>query len=120
VTPLFALMAAQTMGLPIWRGVAATLIVLALLAALVFLIGRGRLAFSGRRGAAITIETSCSLGDRRLLVVVAVDGRRLLLGATPQQLSLITELTALSPPAAPAPFATVLDQASGDSARGVS
>jgi flagellar biogenesis protein FliO len=33
-----------------------------------------------------------AMGDRRSLVIVAVDGRRLLLGSTPSSLSLITDL----------------------------
>ena len=32
------------------------------------------------------------LGERRSLMVVAVEGRRLLLGLTPMQVSLVTEL----------------------------
>ena len=40
----------------------------------------------------ISVETAVALGDRRSLVVVSVEGRRLLLGLTPQQVSLVTEL----------------------------
>ncbi len=32
------------------------------------------------------------LGERRSLVIVAVEGRRLLLGLTPTQISMVTEL----------------------------
>jgi flagellar biogenesis protein FliO len=32
------------------------------------------------------------LGERRSLVIVAVEGRRLLLGLTPGQISMVTEL----------------------------
>jgi flagellar biogenesis protein FliO len=37
------------------------------------------------------------LGERRSLVVVSVEGRRLLLGLTPAQVSLVTELAAAPP-----------------------
>lgn len=40
----------------------------------------------------IAVETAVPLGDRRSLVVVSVEGRRLLLGLTPQSVSLVTEL----------------------------
>jgi len=45
----------------------------------------------------IVVETAVPLGERRSLVVVSVEGRRLLLGLTPQNVSLVTELK--SPPA---------------------
>jgi flagellar protein FliO/FliZ len=45
-----------------------------------------------RAGQAVTVETAISLGDRRSLVIVAVEGRRLLLGLTPGSVSLVTEL----------------------------
>lgn len=47
-----------------------------------------------RAGQAVTVETAMSLGDRRSLVIVAVEGRRLLLGLTPGSVSLVTELGA--------------------------
>jgi flagellar biogenesis protein FliO len=40
----------------------------------------------------IVVETAVALGDRRSLVVVSVEGRRLLLGLTPQHVNLVTEL----------------------------
>jgi flagellar protein FliO/FliZ len=40
----------------------------------------------------IAVETAVALGDRRSLVVVSVEGRRLLLGLTPQNVTLVTEL----------------------------
>lgn len=68
----------------------AMVITLALLAALAWFLRR---TAAGRRGAqAITVETAVPLGERRSLVVVAVEGRRLLLGLTPTQVSLVTEL----------------------------
>lgn len=82
----------------------AVLITLALLAAVAWFL---RQSAAARRGAkSIAIETAVPLGERRSLVVVTVEGRRLLLGMTPTQVSLVTELTA-----APAKsFESVLDE----------
>ena len=74
------------------NGFLAVVIVLGLVAALAWLLRRGSLgAFSGRTGA-INVETAVALGERRSLVSVSVDGRRLLLGLTPTTMSLVTEL----------------------------
>jgi len=40
------------------------------------------------------VMTSLTLGDRRSLMVVTIEGRRLLLGVTAGQVSLVTELQA--------------------------
>lgn len=40
----------------------------------------------------IVVETAVALGERRSLVVVSVEGRRLLLGLTPNSIGLVTEL----------------------------
>lgn len=51
-----------------------------------------------RRGALpIVVETAVALGERRSLVVVSVEGRRLLLGLTPQSVALVTELEGAAP-----------------------
>ena len=77
------------------RGLAATVFVLGLLGALAWMVRRGTLVLPGRRApGAIRVETAVSLGERRSLVVVAVEGRRLLLGLTPTQVSVVTELAA--------------------------
>jgi flagellar biosynthetic protein FliO len=95
------------------RGIAATVFVLALLLTLAWLVRRGAIALPGRRGpGAVQIETSVPLGERRSLVVVTVDGRRLLLGLTPMQVSLVTELSA-APAAATGAFAASVDRALG-------
>lgn len=72
------------------RALVTAFIVVALLAALAYYLRRGLPASRLRQ--AITVETAVSLGDRRSLVVVAVENRRLLLGMTQQHVSLITEL----------------------------
>lgn len=68
----------------------ALVLVLGLLAGLAWLLRRGVIA---RRGtAALNIETALPLGDRRSLVIVAIEGRRLLVGLAPNHVSLLTEL----------------------------
>jgi flagellar biogenesis protein FliO len=42
----------------------------------------------------VQVETALSLGDRRQLVIVSVEGRRLLLGVTQMHVALVTELSA--------------------------
>jgi flagellar protein FliO/FliZ len=70
----------------------AVLIVLGLVAALAWLARRGAFANMGRGTRPITVETAVPLGERRSLVIVSVEGRRLLLGLTPGQISMVTEL----------------------------
>src|ERR1041384_6495169 len=73
------------------QSLAAVFIVLALVAALAWLARRG--TFAGlRKSAAVSVETAVPLGERRSLVIVAVEGRRLLLGLTPTHISMVTEL----------------------------
>ena len=84
----------------------AVLIVLGLVAALAWLARRGAFAKLRRTGP-VTVETAVPLGDRRQLVIVAVEGRRLLLGLTPTQISMVTELGP-----APASFQTQLESRS--------
>ena len=73
---------------------AAVLVVLGLVAALAWLVRRGTFAALRRTPRAITVETAVPLGERRSLVIVAVEGRRILLGLTPGQISMVTELAA--------------------------
>ena len=74
----------------------AVLVVLALVAALAWLVRRG--AFGALRGGnrSIVVETAVPIGERRSLIIVAVEGRRLLLGLTPTQISMVTELSGAS------------------------
>jgi len=68
--------------------------VVALLAVFVWALRRGSLKLSSLapRGT-IAIETATSLGDRRSLAIVGVEGRRLLIGLTPTTISLLSDLT---------------------------
>ena len=82
------------------RAAFSLLAVLALLGIFVWALRRGslRLTAMAPRGA-IAVETATSIGERRQLAIVRVEGRRLLVGLTPTSISL---LTALEDPASPA------------------
>lgn len=67
-------------------------VVAALLALTVW--GLGRLSQSRRGRQAINVESAVTLGDKRSLVIVSVEGRRLLVGVAPGGVSLVTELHA--------------------------
>ena len=82
------------------NGFLAVLIVLGLVAAMAWLLRRGSLGALTGRGGAINVETAVALGERRSLVIVSVEGRRLLLGLTPTTMSLVTELHTVPPAAA--------------------
>lgn len=75
------------------QGWLAVLVVLALVGTLAWLLKRGAFGRFGRgQNRALAIEASVPLGDRRSLVIVTVEGRRLLLGLTSAQVSLVAEL----------------------------
>jgi len=67
-------------------------IVIAVLAAVAWALRRT--TSLRRSGQVMSVETALSLGERRSLVIVAVEGRRLLLGMTPTQIGLVAELGA--------------------------
>ena len=69
-------------------------VVLALLAGAAWALRRSNAM--RRSNLPIVVETAVPLGERRSLVVVSVEGRRLLLGLTPQSVGLVTELKAAS------------------------
>lgn len=73
-----------------WRTTAALGVVLALLVGLLWLLRKSTGARRGGRG--LAVEAALSLGERRSLAIVVVEGRRLLLGLGPGQVSLVTEL----------------------------
>jgi flagellar biosynthetic protein FliO len=73
-----------------WRMLLALVVVLGLLAGLAWLLKRGVLV--RRRATGLGVESALALGERRSLVVVTVEGRRLLLGLAPNHVSLVTEL----------------------------
>ena len=75
---------------PVWRTLGALVVVLALIGLSAWFLRRSVLA--RRAGKGLGVEAVLSLGDRRSLVVVSVEGRRLLLGLAPNGVSLVTEL----------------------------
>ncbi|MCL4811309.1 MAG: flagellar biosynthetic protein FliO [Vicinamibacteraceae bacterium] len=76
------------------RAIVSIVVVASLLGVFVWLARRG--VFGGaprrQRPAGLAVEGALPLGERRSLVVVTVEGRRLLLGLTPVQVTLVTEL----------------------------
>lgn len=76
------------------RSVVALLVVFGVLALFVWLVRRGTfgLAPAKRRAADVRVESAIGLGDRRSLAIVSVEGRRLLLGLSSTQVTLLTEL----------------------------
>jgi flagellar protein FliO/FliZ len=79
------------------RALVATAVVLGLVALLAWLVRRGAIVLPGRRGRSpVAVEAAVPLGERRSLVIVSVEGRRLLLGMTPTQISMVAELAGAS------------------------
>lgn len=78
----------------LWRMLLALAVVLALLGVLAWMLRRGMLGRRATKG--LGVESALALGERRSLVVVTVEGRRLLLGLAPNHVSLVTELGAAS------------------------
>jgi flagellar protein FliO/FliZ len=82
-------------GGEVTRGLLAMFVVFGLLALLAWAGKRGLLGGLPRQGkSAVKVETAVPLGERRSLMIVSVEGRRLLIGLTPMQVSLVTELSA--------------------------
>lgn len=86
-----------------FQSMLAVLVVLGLVVVLAWLMRRGAFAAMRRGPRPIAVETAVPLGERRSLVIVAVEGRRLLLGLTPGQISMVAELRP------PQPFEEYLD-----------
>ena len=102
--PVLAVEAAGLTDGELWRSLLAIVVVFGLLGGLAWAARRGRLGFFTRQPSHVRVEATVPLGERRSLMVVAIEGRRLLLGLTPMQVSLVTELST-------APFETTLARA---------
>ena len=115
LSPVLAVEAAGLTDGELWRSLLAIAVVFGLLGALAWAARRGRLGFFTRQPSHVRVEATVPLGERRSLMVVAIEGRRLLLGLTPMQVSLVTELTPPSPDAASTGFgaASPFEQALG-------
>jgi flagellar protein FliO/FliZ len=72
------------------RALLVSVLVVGLVAVIAWVLRRNLPASRGRRDFAV--EKALALGERRTLVIVSVENRRLLLGMTPQHIGLITEL----------------------------
>ena len=79
--------------MPGGRAMLSVVIVIGLLGLAAWLLRRHAPSRGPRQ--AVTVETAVALGDKRSLVIVGVEGRRLLLGLTPGSVSLVTELAPL-------------------------
>ena len=83
----------------------AVVLVLALVGGLAYVARRGAFGALNKRGP-VSVETAVPLGERRSLVIVAVEGRWLLLGLSPSHVSMLVELSPVALSEAPvvAPF----------------
>jgi flagellar protein FliO/FliZ len=80
------------------RTIVSLLVVIGLLFLFVWALRRGLLRtgpFGSRSG--IVVETAIALGERRSLVIVEVEGRRMLLGLTTGSMSLLADLASPKP-----------------------
>jgi flagellar biogenesis protein FliO len=83
------------------RAIGSLVAVLGLLGLFVWALRRGSLKLSSLAPkGTIAIETAMSLGERRSIAIVGVEGRRLLIGLTPTTISLLTDLSPTPSPAA--------------------
>src|SRR5690349_21360627 len=73
-----------------WRTAGSFIVVLLLLAGALWLLKRG--GFTRKTNQPMSVESALALGDRRSVAIVKVEGRRLLLGLAPGQVSFLTEL----------------------------
>jgi flagellar biosynthetic protein FliO len=78
-------------GMGTVKALVALLVVFALLGGFLWALRRGAFAAAGGHQR-LVVEAAVSLGDRRSLVIVGVEGRRLLLGVSPAQVTLVAEL----------------------------
>src|SRR5437870_2639834 len=79
------------------RGLASLAIVLSFVGVLAWLAKRGVFNQFRSRSRSMTVETALPLGERRSLMIVEIEGRRLLLGLTPGSVSFVTELVPGAP-----------------------
>ena len=75
-----------------FRTFASLLFVIGLLLFFAWALRRGMFRVGGGSRTAIVVETAVSLGERRSVVIVAVEGRRLLLGLAIGGVSLLADL----------------------------
>jgi len=75
------------------RAILSLAAVIGLLTLFVWALRRGTIKLTSlNTRTSMTIETALSLGERRSLAIVRVDGRRLLIGLTPGAVSMLADL----------------------------
>jgi flagellar biogenesis protein FliO len=79
------------------RTFASLVFVIGLLLLLVWAMRRGMFRIGVGPRTSIVVETAISLGERRSLVIVAVEGRRFLLGLATGGVSLVADLAPAKP-----------------------
>jgi len=85
-------------GFLVVRSLASVAVVIGLLLLFAWALRRGVLRIGPRVPRThIVVETAVTLGERRSLVIVAVEGRRLLLGLSGGGIALLTELAPAKP-----------------------
>ena len=87
----------------------AVVLVLGLVGALAYVARRGGFGALNKRGP-LSVETAVPMGERRSLVIVAVEGRRLLLGLTPANVSMLVELAPVAPALGATPVVAPFEQ----------
>lgn len=113
--PLPALASPLNQDVTVFKSWLVTCLAVLLLGALAFLLTRKKAISSLRSGEKMRVQSVLSLGMKEKLVLVQVEDQRLLLGITPQQISLLANLTRGNPQEVPADFANVFEstEASG-------
>ena len=81
-------------GLSLLQSLLWFLLVIALLLATLFFLKKFGPSFGGKGGKNIRLIESCDLGPRQRVVLIEVDGERLLVGVSQNQVSLIYRLPA--------------------------
>lgn len=79
------------------RTFASLVFVIGLLMFFVWALRRGMFRTGGSARTSIVVETAVSLGERRSVVIVSVEGRRLLLGLATGGVSLLADLAPAKP-----------------------
>lgn len=78
-------------GFPVFEAIAATAVVLGLLGLTLWLLRRG--VYQRRGQGRMSVEETLPLGERRSLMIVSIEGRRLVVGTAPGHVGLVAELT---------------------------
>jgi len=103
--PLPALATPLSQGGATFKSWLITCLAVCSIGALVFLLAKKKARAARCRGGEMQVQSVLSLGMKEKLILVQVDDQRLLLGVTPQQITLISHLTPASHQNTPETFA---------------